>query len=76
MKHGLEEGESEDMMSSGRQVSSTIIRDGKDYPYVLDTNEYAGVRPEVMKSKREYLYIVKHCLSEVYDRTTLLCMEV
>ena len=83
MKHGLEEGESEDMMSSGRQVSSTIIRDGKDHPNVLETDEYARVagillyhdlelpevhfamgrlRPEVMKLKREYLYMMKHCL--------------
>ena len=97
MKHGLEEGESEDMMSSGRQVSSRIIRDDKDYPNVLETDECADVagillyhdldltesqfvmgrlRPEVMKSKREYLYMLKHylwymirrhCCARVYD---------
>ena len=89
MKHGLEEGESEDMMSSGRQVSSTIIRDGKDYPNVLETDEYADVagillyhdldltelqfvmgrlRPEVTKSKSEYLYMLKHCLRSLIRR--------
>ena len=83
-EHGLEEGEGE-----GRQVSSTIIRDGKDYPNVLETNEHAGVagillyhdldlpelqfvmgrlRPKVMKSKREYLYMMKHCLRYMIGR--------
>ena len=38
VKHGLKEGKSKDTVSSGRQVSGTIIRDGKDYLNVLDAN--------------------------------------
>ena len=63
-------------MSSGRQVSSTIIRDGKDYPNVLETDECADVAGILLyhdldltelqfvmgRSKREYLYMFKHCL--------------
>ena len=89
VKHGLEEGESEDMMSSGGQVSSTIMGDGKDYPNVLETDECADVagillyhdldltelqfvmgrlRPEAMKSKREYLYMFRHRLRYMIRR--------